>query len=421
MKPISRPFLADLPADPDVIIVGAGAAGIGAARFLREAGLSIAILEARDRIGGRAVTASLKGHPIDLGAHWLHAGPINPLVRLGQQRGERLRHAPVQSHLFVHGRPGRQDEQAALGRAFGIADRAMTVAARRPADQAAASVLTPMGPFGQRVIAIHGLVSGRPLTEVSLHDFPSMEYSDNWFIAGGLGAYVARLAQGLPIRLNTRVSGIDWSGSGVAVATSAGTLKAKAVLMSVPMAVLQQEAIRFTPDLPAATSEAIHAFTQGVYEHVVLHWPHSPFHGPDRLANLLGRRGEPPGLLTRIDGTPFCFLELDQPTATGLDGRDPYAPARLARMILSQHFGHRGIAGIGVCTVTGWHRDPFSGASWAVLPPGQARARAALKAPVGDRLWLAGEALSQAQWGTAGGAWEEGERAAEEIVRQLKA
>src|SRR5829696_1261765 len=201
MQPFVTARLAALPREADVVIVGAGAAGIAAARRLLADGMSVAVLEARRRVGGRAVTVSLRGHPVDLGAHWLHAGPINPLVRLGRARREPMRRAPVDGHLFVRGRTGRPDESAALDRAFALADLAMTRAARSGDDRPAGEALPPLGPWGPRVARIHGLVSGRPLAEVSLHDFPSMEYADNLFIAGGLGAFVARLSAGLPIRL----------------------------------------------------------------------------------------------------------------------------------------------------------------------------------------------------------------------------
>ena len=172
-----------------------------------------------------------------------------------------------------------------------------------------------MGPLGQRVAAIHGLVSGRPLGEVSLHDFPSMEYADNLFIAGGLGAYVRRLSHDLPVqarhrrprhrlvgtRRADREFGRDASGQGRHRHHAHGGAAA--------------DAIRFAPALPNEFAQAIHGFTQGVYEHVVLHWPDSPFRGADRLASLTGTRLRPPGLLTRIDGAPFHFFELDQPTA----------------------------------------------------------------------------------------------------------
>jgi monoamine oxidase len=321
----------------------------------------------------------------------------------------------------VAGKKGTRAQRASLDRAFDMADWAMTHAAHAREDQAAAKALPGMmGPMGHRVAAIHGLVSGRPLDEVSLHDFPSMEYADNLFIAGGLGAYVKRLGLQVPISLGTAVHAIDWSGRGVRVETSAGVLKARAVIVTTPMAVLQADAIRFAPALPNEIAQAIHGFTQGVYEHVVLHWPDSPFDGADRLASLTGTRHEPPGLLTRIDGTPFHFFELDQPRAASFDKRDAHAPARFAREVLAEHFGHRAIRNMSVMHSTAWRNDPWSRASWAVIPPRLASIRDSLKVPVAERIWFAGEALSRAQWGTAGGAWEEGERAADEIVRQLK-
>jgi len=407
--------------EPDVAIIGAGSAGIAAARRLIASGLTVTLLEARDRIGGRTVTRSFRGHPVDLGAHWLHAGPINPLVRLGFERGEPLRRAPTNGHFYVRGQPGSRAGSAALGRAFDRADRAMTQAAKAEEDLPAAKALPPgMGPAGHRVREIHGLVSGRPLDEVSLHDFPSMEYADNRFIAGGLGGYVARLARFLPIRLQAAVHSIDWSGQGVRIESAAGTLRAKAAIVTTPMAVMQAGSIRFAPALPNAVQEAIHGFTQGVYEHVILHWPDAPFRGPDRIATLIGTRRSPPGLLTRIDNTPFHFFELDQPHAAQFDRRDLHAPARFARDVLAEHFGHRALRSLSVVHATTWRHDPWSRASWAVVPPGLAPIRDLLKAAVGERIWFAGEALSRAQWGTAGGAWEEGERAAGEIAERLK-
>jgi hypothetical protein len=220
----------------------------------------------------------------------------------------------VESHLFVRGRRGSAAERAAVARTFGRADAAMTRGARAPEDRPAAAALGPLGRFGPHVVQVHGLVSGRPLGEVSLHDFPSLEYADNRFIAGGLGAYLARLAHGLPVRLGTPATALDWSGPGVRIETAAGTLAVRAAILTLPMAVLQAGGLAVAPRLPTPVEEAVHAFVPGIYEHVVLHWPHHPFRGADRLAALLGARHEPPGLLTAIDGTPFHFFELDAPS-----------------------------------------------------------------------------------------------------------
>lgn len=415
--PDFRPPLAPLPASPDVVIVGAGAAGIAAARTLVAAGRSVAVLEARDRVGGRAWTVSLRGHPIDLGAHWLHAGPINPLVALGQERGERLRRAPQDSHTWVSGRPARPWESRAGARAFERADRAMTGSAGKDGeDRPAASALpVGLGPWGSRIAQVHGLVSGRPLEEVSLHDFPSMEYGDNFFIAGGYGNYLARLAAGLPIRLSSPVRRIDWAGQGVRIEIEDGTtVLARIAIVTVPMMVLR-DGPAFSPPLPNAVRAAIDGFTTGIYEHAVLHWPSSPFSGCDRLAGFHGRRRAPAGLLTRIDGTPFHFYELDVHEAAALDALGGGADAvRLhVRAVLADQVGRARLRDLTIPAVSAWRHDPYARGSWAVVPPGHAQARLTLRDGIGGKLFFAGEALSREQWGTVGGAYEQGTRAAE--------
>ncbi len=86
--------------------------------------------------------------------------------------------------------------------------------------------------------------------------------------------------------------------------------------------------MRFAPDLPGPVRAAIDGFRTGIYEHVVLHWPSSPFRGRDRLASLVGGRLQPPGLLTRVDGTPFHYFELDVPLAARLDAARAGATGR---------------------------------------------------------------------------------------------
>lgn len=427
MEPVFRPWLSGPSGEVDVAIVGAGAAGIAAARRCLAAGVTVAVLEARDRVGGRALTVALAGHPVDLGPHWLHAGPINPLVRLGHARGERLRRAPPHGHLVVGRRRGTARESAAFDRAFAHAERALTQGGRALAqggrahdDRPAAQALPFLGPWRDRIAMLHGLVSGRPLDEVSLQDFPSLEYADNFFIAGGLGAYVARLAAGLPVRLGAPVRTIDWSGDGVRIEGPAGQVRARAAILTIPMMVLQEDAVRFTPALPGNIRDAIGAFVPGTYEHVVLHWPSAPFRGPDRFANFVGGRVPPPGLLTRIDGRAFHYVELDAPTVRRLSGRGREAAARFAREAMRSRFGNRAVADLRVAAVTDWGSDPLVRGSWAVVPPGGAPIRDRLKDPVAGRLWFAGEALSRAQWGTVGGAWEEGERAAESAIGHLR-
>jgi len=145
----------------------------------------------------------------------------------------------------------------------------------------------------------------------------------------------------------------------------------------------------------------------------------APFRGADRLAKLAGGRRGSLGLLTRIDGTAFHYLELDHATVRALAGRDRHAPHRLARSVLGDRFGARAIGDLAVVAATRWRADPWARGSWAVVPPGLHPIRDALRRPVGERIWFAGEATSHPQWGTVGGAWAEGERAAEAVIRCL--
>ena len=417
LRPTSSPPLTEPQAEVDVAIVGAGAAGIAAARFCRAAGASVAVLEARDRVGGRAVTARVGGFPVDLGAHWLHAGDLNPLVRLGRARGEPLRAAPGSGNLVVNGRPGTPSERHAHGQGFERADRGFNAAARGPEDVSLAKALPPLGPWLSSIAATMALISGRPLDEVSAQDFPSEEFGDNYFIRGGYGAYLARLAAHLPIRLRCPVSSVDWSGDGVTLETASGTVRARAAVVTVPTPLLKQGAIRFAPELPHATADALAGFLPGTYEHVVLNWPNSPFAGADRLTKIITPRRSL-GLLTDIENAPVHYLELDHATVAEAGGRDQ--TARLARDFLKGVFGASAIRELRVLAVTDWLPDPWSRSSWSVVPPGRVAIRETIARPVGDRIWFAGEAVSRALWGTVGGAWEEGERAAREALANFR-
>ncbi|NNM73462.1 FAD-dependent oxidoreductase [Enterovirga sp. DB1703] len=412
-RPISTPSLAEPEGEVDVAIVGAGAAGIAAARFCRAAGASTAVLEARDRVGGRAVTVRLGGHAVDLGAHWLHAGGLNPLVRLGRERGEAIRRAPGQGHVVLDGRFGTRADREAHGRGFEAADRAFAAAARRDGDVSLAQALPPLGRWRAPIAATMALISGRPLAEVSAQDFPSDEFGDNYFIRGGYGAFLARLAAGLPVRLGCPVTAIDWSGPGVRLSTPRGTVRARAAVVTVPMPLLAGGAIRFAPGLPPGMAEALSGFLPGAYEHVVLQWPDAPFRGADRLAKIVTVRRSL-GLLTWIEGAPIHYLELDYATALAASGRD--RAARLARDFLAGVLGTHAIRNMRVLAVTDWLSDPLSRSSWSVVPPGRVAIRTEAAKPVADRIWFAGEATSRSLWGTVGGAWEEGERAAREVL-----
>ncbi|TDR94293.1 flavin monoamine oxidase family protein [Enterovirga rhinocerotis] len=416
LRPVASPRLAPVADEVEVAIVGAGAAGIAAARRCRELGLTCAVLEARDRVGGRAVTVPIAGQPIDLGAHWLHAGDVNPLVALGLAQGEDLTKAEPASHLVVDGRIAGPDDRAAWGRAFETVDAAITAAAESGPDRSLGEVFPPIGVWREPMMATFALISGRPLSEVSTQDFPSDEFGNNWFVAGGYGAYLARLAEGLPIALGTPVRRIDRTGRVVALETDRGRVVADRVIVTVPVPVLAAGAIDIVPALPPDVTDALCGFLPGTYEHVVLNWPGSPFQEPDRLVKVVSP-GASFGMMSRLEGSALHYLELDHATAAGRDRGDL---ADFARSWLAAQFGERAARDLDIPCVTDWVGDPWSRCAWAVVPPGRASDRLTLSRPVDDRLLIVGEASSKRMWGTVGGAWEEGARAVDRWATDLR-
>jgi hypothetical protein len=217
-------------------------------------------------------------------------------------------------------------------------ERAFADAARADEDRSALDVAPLLGRWRQPVLATHALISGRPLGEVSTKDYPSDEFGDNYFVAGGYGAYIARLARGLPIALGEPVRVIDTTGAGVSIETVAGArIEARAAVLTVPVPLLQAGGITFRPGLPESHRDALTGFLAGTYEHVILNWPDLPLRGADRLAKLVGRR-DAIGMLTHIDGAPLHYMELDHALATRLP--NPAATARFA-LPLANPWRHR--------------------------------------------------------------------------------
>jgi monoamine oxidase len=408
------PRLSPIASDVDVAIVGAGAAGIAAARRCLASGLSCAVVEARPHVGGRCVTVAIDGHPVDLGAHWLHAGEMNPLVALGRERGEPLNEAKFASLLIMDGRKADDATIRDHRRAFEAGGEAVVAAAESADDVSIAEALPDLGRWDGAVRSTLALISGRPLEEASAKDFPSEEFGDNWLVRGGYGAYLSRLAEGLPVALGRAVERIDWSGEGVVIEGGWGRLTARAALVTVPIAVLASGAIRFTPDLPAPTRGAIEAFLPGTYEHIVLDWPDSPFEGADRFVKIVDGN-ICWGLASHIGGSPLHYMEIDHALAER-HGRDRKALAAYAREWLVAQLGRDAVRNLTVPHVTDWFSDPLSREAWAVAKPGHVADRRTMREPIGERIWFAGEANSPRMWGTVGGAWEEAERAVSEIA-----
>jgi monoamine oxidase len=406
--------------DIDVIIVGAGAAGIAAAHALSAAGKRCVLLESRARPGGRAITDHSLGAPADLGAAWLHFADTNAWTGLAQQAGcEVIRTEPGWgAAAWIGNTPPTAEQRASAAAGYETYNALIEAAAAAGRDVAVSEVL-PVDGYRVRFDAVMTWAVGVESTEVSTLDLS--RYADsphNWAVREGLGTVVAHAAEGLDVRLRTTVTDINWSGDTVRVSSSAGSMSARAVIITIPTSVLATGAIRFTPALPAAWREAAENLPLGVANKVFFQLPPGSF-----------EPGEPRHFLGRGDTSRTCSYLLfpaRQPLLCAYFGGDlsKELEARgeleqFARDELRGIFGERAGSMLGAARVTAWGTDPCSLGSYSAARPGHADARAALAQPVAPNLLLAGEACSTEFYGTLHGAWLSGQAAALSLLRPV--
>jgi monoamine oxidase len=208
---------------------------------------------------------------------------------------------------------------------------------------------------------------------------------------------------------------------GVEVETTAGTITGRTVLLTIPTTLIASGAIIFEPGLPQSHVEAAHDLPHGAYERLVFTLGDDPFaEERDRAVILLNDRNRSFYMLAGGGGPGVHFADFGADEARELAGKGIEAMADVVEDWLDLQVGSRAAASIKPLHASRWSHDPLSMGGWSVAKPGKAGQRMALRAPVSERIWFAGEATSVEQWGTVGGAWLEGQRAALEIRRYLE-
>ncbi len=253
-------------ADHDVIIVGAGAAGIVAARELRAAGKNILVLEARGRVGGRLYTERSLGAPYDAGAGFIHFSDRNPWTKLADELKIEARPGSWAgwNRAFMEGKELSGEAMARRGAAFSEVSELIDDRDVDDRDLTFAEALASASPEA-RLISLQRaqMAMGEQPERLSVAEWQALWSGGNLVVPEGYGTLAERAAEGLPIRLNTPVTAIRWDGPGVVVETPGGTISAKAVIVTVPIGVLKREAIRFAPRLPSTTLKGLDALSMG--------------------------------------------------------------------------------------------------------------------------------------------------------------
>lgn len=421
-----RAWGAPLPREADIVVIGAGAAGIAAARRIMAANRKVIVVEASGQIGGRCLTDTATFDvPFDRGARWMHNPETNPMFKLARAAALDVTTAPLGQKIRIGRRNARAGETEQFLAALVRANRTIDEASRGKADVSCASVLPKdLGDWaGTAEFVLGANATGKDLKDISALDKARAPDRNNAPIAcrQGLGTLMAKLGEQIPVALSTAASRVSWSNRDVTVETPAGRIVARAAVITVSSNVLTAGGIRFTPDIPKRQLDAAAKLSLGSFDRIALQFSGNPLGlARDDIVIEQSNSTRTALLFANMAGSSLCSIDV-----AGSFGRDLAAqgePAMVAFAVewLTKLFGSEIAAAVRKSGATRWNAAPFTlGAMSSAVPGGQG-SRKILTEPVGC-MFLAGEATHETLWGTVDGAWESGERAAEAALRRIGA
>ncbi|MEX2409613.1 MAG: FAD-dependent oxidoreductase, partial [Rhodovibrionaceae bacterium] len=247
-----------LPLNPDVVVVGAGAAGLAAGRRLMEAGREAIVVEAAAQVGGRCITDTATFPiPFDRGGSWLHCATANPLTPIARGLGLTIvedQHIP----RLVHA-DGRLLSAREIADYIAYNDRvyALLQEAGDAGQDVAGSSLLPQSPYRHCAETVLSWIHSIDPDGLSTLDYSRFVKAEGeWLLREGLGTAIARHGAEVPVALSTAVTEIDLTGATPRVVTDHGAIETKAVIVTVSTGVLGAGQIRFTPELPDRKRQA---------------------------------------------------------------------------------------------------------------------------------------------------------------------
>jgi monoamine oxidase len=409
----------------EIVVIGAGAAGIAAARRIQAANRKVLVVEAEARPGGRCWTDSTTFDvPFDRGARWLHHPDSNPMLKLAREAGLDIAAASLGQKIRIGQRYARAGETENFLAALARANRSIDEASRSKLDVSCASVLpNDLGDWaGTAEFVLGASALAKDLRDVSVMDRARAQ--DRNAVIGcrqGLGALIGKLGEQVPTVFSTPVSQIGWSGRDVSVETPAGRIAARAAILTVSSNVLVAGNIKFTPELPKRQLDAAAKLSLGSYDRIAVQLPGNPLGlSRDEVVIEQSNSTRTALLSANIGGSTLCTIDVAGSFGRELSGQGEKAMVAFAVEWLTKLFGSDVASAMKKSSATRWNASPFTLGAMSVAAPGFQPSRKILTEPIGN-LFLAGEATHETLWGTVDGAWESGERAAEAALRKINA
>jgi monoamine oxidase len=421
----ARAWGAPLPREADIVVIGAGAAGIAAARRIQAANRRVIVVEATGQVGGRCLTDTATFEvPFDRGARWIHNPETNPMIRLARNAGLDISAASLGQKIRIGRRNARAGETEEFLAALVRANRAIDDASRGRADVACASVLPKdLGDWvGTAEFVLGANATGKDLKDVSVIDKARAQERNAAFgCRQGLGTLIAKLGEQVPLSLSTPAGRIAWSNRDVTVETPAGKIAARAAIITVSSNALTAGNIKFTPDIPKRQLDAAAKLSLGSYDHIALQLPGNPLGlARDEAVIEQSNSTRTALLFANMGSSSLCSIDVAGSFGRDLSSRGEPAMVAFAVEWLTKLFGSEVAAAVKKSSATRWNAAPFALGAMSVAAPGAQPSRKILTEPIGC-MFLAGEATHETLWGTVDGAWDSGERAADAALRRIGA
>jgi monoamine oxidase len=403
----------------DVVVIGAGAAGVAAARRLEAAPLSVVVIEARKRVGGRAWTLRSEGFALDLGCGWLHSADENEWAEIAKHLGFVIDELPppwARSADPAGFPPVEQREFRAVRERLYAR---LAAAATASSDAPAAQFLEAGNRWNPLIDAMASYANGAGLAHLRAREHARYhETGINWRVVEGYGTLIAAHAAGLAVTLDCPATLIDHSGPRVRVATPCGDIAARAVITTVPPEIIADSFLRFSPALPGKEAAAA-ALPLGLADKVFLRVDDADDLPPEtRLVGATDTASTGTYHL-RPFGLPLIEGYFGGDGAHALEREGEGAFAAFAIDQIAARLGGAMRKRLHPLAESAWGRDPLARGAYSYGSKGAAAARLALSRPVDDRLFFAGEACSAEDFSTAHGAYRTGIAAAEQVARAL--
>jgi monoamine oxidase len=410
--------------NPDVVVIGAGSAGLSATAELMQKGVSVLCIEGMNRTGGRCYAdTSTFGVPIDIGGHWLHGFSENQFAKFGKKHKDKFKIYPENAPSIVY--DGKRKTKAT--ELWKIYKQLKRIRISSRADVPFISLVPEKIKKSSWFDTAAKMVGDAR----DLDNFSTYDDNVNWYDPGngdglcreGYGTLLAYYRKDVPVKLNTIVSEIKWGGKGVQVVTNKGTINAKACIVTTSIGVLKAEKIKFTPAIPSRKIKALDGISM-TYSNRVLMQLKKKFYRKFKNDTWFNTKCNSNGAKSpktyygslKMGGSNVSLFGFSGQFAKDLGDEGDEAMIDFILNDLKSTFGSKFYKKYFIkAKAIAWSKNPFTLGAYTGAIPGKAKnLRRELRMPVGDRIFFAGEATALA-FSTVHGADRSGKRAATEV------